>query len=104
MVWGLIGSGFALFLSATGIKTLAINSLIVMLVIYAFQGLSIVLFFLNRYNVHPLGRLGVFFLIIFFQQVFFIGLSLGGLFDQWINFRKLFEKRTNGGSKGRIAE
>ena len=45
MVWGVIAAGFALFLSRTGIKLLAINSLIVMSVIYVFHGLSIVMFF-----------------------------------------------------------
>ena len=94
MVWGVIAAGFALFLSRTGIKLFAINSLIVMSVIYIFHGLSIVLFFLNRYHVPRWVRFGVYLLIIF-QQIILVGLAMAGLFDQWIDFRKIHKKRVN---------
>jgi len=94
MVWGVIAAGFALFLSRTGIKLLAINSLIVMSVIYVFHGLSIVLFFLDRYHVPRWVRFGVYLLIIF-QQIILLGLAVAGLFDQWIDFRKIHKRRAN---------
>jgi uncharacterized protein YybS (DUF2232 family) len=91
MVWGLIASGFALFFPMAGIRFLAINGLIVMLVIYAFGGLSIGLFFLNKYNVPPWIRFGVYFLIII-QQIVWLGLAMVGLFDQWVDFRKIHKR------------
>jgi uncharacterized protein YybS (DUF2232 family) len=94
MVWGVIAAGFTLFLSRTGIKLFAINSLIVMSVIYVFHGLSIVLFFLNRYHVPRWVRFGVYLLIVF-QQIILVGLAMAGLFDQWIDFRKIHKKRVN---------
>ncbi len=94
LVWGLIAAGFSLFLSASGIKLVTVNALIVMLVIYVFHGLSIILFFLNKYHVPPWIRFGVYLLIIF-QQLFLIGLALAGVFDQWIDFRKIHSKRTH---------
>ena len=107
MVWGVIASGFTLFLSIPGVKLVAINGLIVMLTIYVFHGLSILLFFLNKYRVpswlrfgliwQGLGgdvvRFGIYFLI-FFQQIFLIVLALAGLFDQWIDFRKIHLKKS----------
>lgn len=92
MVWGVIASGFALFLTTGGIKFLAVNALMVVSVIYIFHGMSIILFFLNKYHVSPWIRFGVYLLIIF-QQIFLIGLAVAGLFDQWIDFRKIHKKK-----------
>ena len=51
LVWGVIVSGFALFLASGSIRLLAVNVLIVLMFVSLFQGLSIVLFFLNKYKV-----------------------------------------------------
>jgi len=91
LVWGLIISGFALFLSQEGIQFLAINALIVILAIYLFHGLSIIVFFLNKYHVPSWIRLGVYFLIVV-QQLFLAVLTFAGLFDQWIDFRKIHRR------------
>ena len=91
LIWVVIVSGFALFLFSGGIKLLAINALIVMMAIYFFHGLSIVLFFLNKYAVPRWARFGIYFLIVF-QQLFFGLLALTGLFDQWFDFRKIQKK------------
>jgi uncharacterized protein YybS (DUF2232 family) len=92
MVWGVIAAGFSLFLSLPWIKLLAMNVLIVMMAIYVFHGLSILLFFLNKYRVPPWVRFGVYFLILF-QQIFVIGLATAGLFDQWIDFRRIHYRK-----------
>jgi uncharacterized protein YybS (DUF2232 family) len=91
MVWGVIVAGFALFLSSGSIKLLAINALIIIMTIYLFHGLSIVLFFLNRHRVATWMRIGIYVLIII-QQLFFVVLALVGLFDQWIDFRKIHRR------------
>jgi len=88
MIWGVIGSGFALFFLSGVIKSIAANILIVLMSIYLFQGVSIILFFLNKYRLPHWVRIGVYFLIII-QQLFLILLALVGLFDQWVDFRKL---------------
>lgn len=93
IVWGLIGSGFALFFVTGIVKSLAINALIVISAIYFFHGLSIILFFFNKYRIPPLMRLGAYLLIIF-QQFFMVGLAIAGLFDQWFDFRKIHKKST----------
>lgn len=88
MIWGVIGSGFALFLFTGVIKLIAANVLIVLMFIYLFQGMSIILFFLNKYHLPTWLRFGVYFLIII-QQLFLVILAIAGLFDQWIDFRRL---------------
>jgi len=88
MIWGVIVSGFALFLDSEIIKSFAANILIVLMVIYLFHGLSIILFFLKKYRLPTWIRVGVYFLIVV-QQFFLLLLALAGIFDQWIDFRKL---------------
>ncbi len=91
LVWGVIASGFALFLLSGGIQLFAVNALIIMMAIYFFHGLSIVLFFLNKYHVPPWIRVGIYILIMV-QQLFLGVLALAGLFDQWIDFRKIHRR------------
>ncbi len=93
MIWGFICSGFicwgfAAFGLSGIIASLAANVLIVLIVIYLFHGLSILLFFLNKYRLPAWVRTSV-FLLIFIQQFFWVLLALAGIFDQWIDFRKL---------------
>ena len=90
-VWVVIAAGFALFFKVTGLKFIAINVLIVLSVIYTFHGLSIVIFFFNKYKVPVWIRYGAYILIIV-QQLFLIILALAGLFDNWIDFRKIHKK------------
>jgi len=94
MVWGVIASGFALFLLPGGIQLFAINALIIMMAVYLFHGLSIVLFFLNKYHVPPWIRVGVYMLIMI-QQLFLGVLALAGLFDQWVDFRRIHRRLDN---------
>jgi uncharacterized protein YybS (DUF2232 family) len=91
MVWGVIVTGFALFLTTGSIKLFAVNALIVMVAIYMFHGLSIAQFFLNKYRTPLLGRIGV-YLLIFIMPYFLVTLAVAGLFDQWADFRKLNQK------------
>ena len=88
MVWGVIATGFALFLSTGSIRWFSINCLIVMAVIYVLHGLSIVQFFLNRHRTPLWLRFGV-YLLIFIQPIFLGTLATAGLFDQWVDFRKI---------------
>lgn len=88
MVWGAIGAGFALFLPHTGIKFIAENLLVVLSAIYVFHGLSIMMFFLNKYSVPGWAKAGIYILIVL-QQIFLVLLAIIGLFDQWADFRRL---------------
>lgn len=91
MVWGLIAAGFSILFSISTVELIAINAVIVFSVIYVFHGLSIVLFFFNKYNV-PIWARFIIYVIIIFQWLFMIVLALMGLFDQWIDFRKINKK------------
>ena len=91
LVWGLIASGFALMVASGNLRFLALNAIIVIFVIYLFHGLSIVLFFFNKYRVPSWIRVGVYFLIVI-QQLFMVVLTIAGVFDQWVDFRKIHKR------------
>lgn len=94
MVWGLIAVGFGSLFASGTFQMAAINALLVIAVVYFFQGLSIGIFYLNKYRIPPIIR-AVFYVLIVFQQLFMLLLALAGLFDQWLDFRRL----RNGGSE-----
>lgn len=92
MVWGLIAAGFSLFLSFSPLRLVAVNALVIMLAIYFFHGLAILLFYLNKYRVPSWMRLGIYALILV-QQILAIGVTMAGLFDQWLDLRRIHQKK-----------
>ena len=88
LVWCFIFSGAALFLGSGIVENAGLNVFLVMLCIYFSQGLSIVIHFLKVRNV-PTFFWFVLFILIFVQPLL-IGLLAGlGVFDIWVDFRKI---------------
>jgi uncharacterized protein YybS (DUF2232 family) len=88
LVWGFIFSGVALFLGQGLVADAGLNVFLVMLCIYFAQGLSIVVHFLKARKV-PIFFWFVLFILIFAQPLL-IGLLAGlGVFDIWVDFRKI---------------
>lgn len=95
LVWGVIVSGFALFIPGLELfKTLAANLLLVFGACYFFQGLAIIAFYFNKNNVPRFVR-GVVYLFIVFQQIFTLFVVGLGLFDLWVDFRRLRKQDLN---------
>ncbi|SPD75948.1 conserved membrane hypothetical protein [uncultured Desulfobacterium sp.] len=92
LIWGVIVSGFSLFLLPGVIRSLAANVMIVLMAIYLFHGVSIIAFFLHKYRLPLWIRIGIYLLIII-QQLFLVLLALAGVFDQWVDFRKLHREQ-----------
>ncbi|HKX11681.1 MAG TPA: DUF2232 domain-containing protein [bacterium] len=96
-VWVLIG--FALLLAldiyvvkGEVLKLLAINAFLVFGLVYLFQGLAIVAFYLGRWNLSPMLRLLFYsILVLFFQPLSFLLVAFG-FFDSWFDFRRLQKK------------
>jgi len=101
LVWGVIGSGFSLFLPVGPVQSLAVNVLIVLTAVYLYHGLSILVFYQNKFNIPVFVRTGIYFLIIF-QQILLVVLVLVGLFDQWVDFRRIHKREDGTTNRGRI--
>lgn len=91
LVWGIIAAGFTYFFLPSWLRLVAINVLIVMGVVYTFHGLAIVIFYLNKHRFSLFSRVAIYFVL--FSGWFFSlpALTLAGIFDQWVDFRKIFK-------------
>lgn len=88
LIWVVIaGAAFAL-LPLGSIKIFGINLLIFLSLIYCFQGLAIVSYFLNKWNV-PVFLQAFLYVIVIFQSFGTILLLGFGLADVWLDLRKL---------------
>ena len=73
---------------ATGIRLVGINGLLVLLTIYFMQGIAIISFYFEKKGLPRFVRV-VLYAMIAFQQLFLLVVIGIGLFDMWINFRKI---------------
>ncbi|EIM63706.1 MAG: DUF2232 domain-containing protein [Desulfobacter postgatei] len=88
LVWAFIGCAIALMIPASPVKIVGINCLIVLMLVYFFQGIAVVSFFFQQKNTPMALRGFCYFLIA--VQVYVLILVIGlGFFDNWIDFRKL---------------
>jgi uncharacterized protein YybS (DUF2232 family) len=92
LVWAFIGCATALMIPASPVKIFGINCLIVLMLVYFFQGIAVVSFFFQQKNT-PMALKGFCYFLIA-VQVYVLILVIGlGFFDNWIDFRKLSASR-----------
>ena len=88
LVWLAIGFGIMMLVPEKSLKILGLNGIIILVVIYFFQGIAIVSFFFNKKDIPKLLRV---ILYGFIGMQFFLILLIvaAGFFDIWLDFRKL---------------
>jgi len=88
LIWVLIGCGGLLLIPGSSLKLMGLNGLLVLLTVYFLQGIAVVSYFFNKKRFPRMLRLFLYSLIALQQIIllFIIGL---GIFDMWLNFRKL---------------
>jgi uncharacterized protein YybS (DUF2232 family) len=87
-VWGVIGCGLIMLFPAAGIRLIGVNGLLVLLTIYFIQGIAIVSFYFEKKRLPRTIRV-ILYTMIAFQQLLLLIIICIGLFDMWINFRKI---------------
>ena len=87
LVWVAIASGVLLLFGHPGIKMLGINGLIVIMMIYFFQGIGIVSFYFEKKQFPKILRILLYGLIAIQQPLLLVVVALG-FFDIWIDFRR----------------
>jgi uncharacterized protein YybS (DUF2232 family) len=88
LVWFVIASGGMILLPQTELKMVGVNGLIIFLFAYLLQGFSIVHFFFKKKSV-PRYLRTIFYFFLFVYQSLFLVVAAIGLFDIWIDFRKM---------------
>lgn len=88
LIWLTIFMGGAAFVPVDAIRFVSANILIILALIYCFQGFSITVFFMNKWNMPIIFRSFIYVMVIF-QSFGTIILLAVGIADTWLNFRKL---------------
>jgi uncharacterized protein YybS (DUF2232 family) len=88
LIWLVIAGSVVSFLPTGALRPFGINLLIVLATVYSFQGFSICVFYMNKWNV-PLLLRSFLYVMIIFQSFGTILLLALGIFDTWFDFRKL---------------
>lgn len=87
LVWLLFGCGILSLIHVSWLKLIGLNCLMVVLWVYLFQGIAIMAYFFNKKNVPKVVRWVMYILTTGYTLgILPIGL---GLFDIWLNIRKL---------------
>jgi uncharacterized protein YybS (DUF2232 family) len=88
MVWLLLAGGFGLFIPVPAVSDIALNGFIVIAAVYFCQGLAIIGFYFQSLSVPSIVR-GIIYFVVFAQPVVAALVSVAGVFDMWIDFRRL---------------
>ena len=88
MVWLLLAGGFGLFIPVRAASDIALNGFICIAAVYFCQGLAIIAFYFQSLSVPSIVR-GIIYFVIFAQPVVTSLVCVAGLFDMWIDFRRL---------------
>lgn len=88
LVWPLIAAGLAMVFGWGMYFWAAANLMLVLVVIYFFQGLAVMAFWMDKKNAPRLVRVSIYLLV---AVEFFLALlvAAAGLFDTWFNFRRM---------------
>lgn len=86
LVWVLIATGSSLLLPASPIATPALNMLLIIVMLYLFQGMAVISALITKHSVPALVRILLYTMLII--QPYLLALVAGiGLFDLWVDFR-----------------
>jgi uncharacterized protein YybS (DUF2232 family) len=88
LVWGAIAGAVLLFVPLRGVKMLGLNVLLILMLVYFFQGIGIASYFFEQKRFPRLLRIFLYSLIAL-QQVVVLVVIAFGFFDVWVDFRKL---------------
>lgn len=90
LVFVLIGTGFALLVPSQIVRMVALNLLLISLLLYFFQGVAIIAFSFQRFQVPRFLRWSIYGLLILIKPALLL-VILMGLVDLWLDFRRLHQ-------------
>ena len=93
LVWAFIGSGALYLTGLPWLRPVGLNGLILLLVLYFLQGLSIAAFLYQRFQL-PRFLVTLSVLLLVFQPFLALVVAGLGLFDVWFAFRRLSLPKT----------
>ena len=94
IIWVAICMGLLTMVPVAGMRIIALNALILLSVVYCFQGLAVSVHFMNKWNVPILMR-SFFYVMMIVQTFGTIVLLVLGIADVWLDLRKLKSDNIN---------
>jgi uncharacterized protein YybS (DUF2232 family) len=88
LVWLLLACGFGIFIPLQPVSDIALNGFICIAAIYFCQGMAIVGFYFQSLAVPSIVR-GIIYFVAFAQPVVAALVCIAGIFDMWVDFRRL---------------
>ncbi len=88
LIWVLLAAGFGLFIPIVALSTIALDLFVCMAAVYFCQGLAIMAFYFKVLAMPPLAR-GLIYFVTIVQPVLAALVCAVGIFDLWIDFRRL---------------
>jgi uncharacterized protein YybS (DUF2232 family) len=88
LIWVLLVTGFGLFIPNAELRTITLDFFVCVAAVYFFQGLAIMAFYF-RLLAMPSPARGLIYLITVVQPILAIMVCVAGVFDLWIDFRRL---------------
>jgi uncharacterized protein YybS (DUF2232 family) len=88
LIWVLLTTGFGLFIPVDALSTIALDLFICVAAVYFCQGLAIMAFYFKVLAMPPLAR-GLIYFVTIVQPVLAALVCAVGIFDLWIDFRRL---------------
>jgi uncharacterized protein YybS (DUF2232 family) len=99
LIWALIVAGFGLFIPLAPLGTIALDCLVCVAAVYFCQGLAIMAFYFRVLAMPPLAR-GLIYFVTAVQPVLAVLVCAAGIFDLWIDFRRLKPPSQEAGNFG----
>jgi uncharacterized protein YybS (DUF2232 family) len=99
LIWGLIATGFGMLAPIAPLSDIATNAFLCFAFVYFCQGLAIMAFYFQALSVPAIVR-GVIYFITIVQLVVALVVCLAGVFDMWIDFRRLKPPSQEAGNYG----
>jgi len=88
LIWVLLTTGFGLFIPIDPLSTIALDLFVCVAAVYFCQGLAIMAFYFKVLAMPPLAR-GLIYFVTIVQPVLAALVCAVGIFDLWIDFRRL---------------
>jgi len=88
LIWVLLGTGFGLFIPVAALGTIALDLFVCVAAVYFCQGLAIMAFYFKVLAMPSLAR-GLIYFVTIVQPVLAALVCAVGIFDLWIDFRRL---------------
>jgi uncharacterized protein YybS (DUF2232 family) len=99
LIWLLLATGFGMFVPVPALTVVALDVFVCVAAVYFCQGLAIMAFYFKALSIPSWVR-GLIYFVIIVQPVLAALVCAAGIFDLWVDFRRLRPPRREAGNFG----